>query len=165
MTRKSPFRTLLVVYLLAALVGSCEYFSGSRGPMLELEVYGNPVHNFPEAMWRMYPGRADAEFQLGLGLDARAARRSLQGNRRSPQAMNEVQAGYQAAARHYHRAIEMGVKSEEKLYYHYAIALIQVHADPALTDQAIADWRRNFPYSSRSDLKRPPPADSSKITK
>ena len=58
------------------------------------------------------------------------------------------------AAQHFERAISMGLKSEESLYYNYALTLIRIQGDPVRIDRAIADWRREFPFSERRELEQ-----------
>ena len=51
------------------------------------------------------------------------------------------------ARKHFETALAMGVKTDENLLYYYAVSLIRTDADQAKVDEAIANWRRNFPHS------------------
>ena len=153
MRRRSPLKLLFAVYFVAVLAGLCEVYSGPRIQMLNLEIYGSPGHNFPEMMWRMYPDRPDSEYMLGMEFDAGATRQMMiHGPQFQPQSTDEVTEGFREAAKHYERAIHMGMKSEERLYYNYVLALIRIRADSDRIDRAIADWRQHFPNSTRPDL-------------
>jgi len=58
---------------------------------------------------------------------------------------------WEAAREHFENALRTGIKTEENLLYYYAIVLVHLQEDPAKIDAAIADWRGNFPTSSRPD--------------
>ncbi len=155
MRGKSPFRTLTVVYALAILAGIVEIVGG---PSREPDIYGDPKRSFPDAFARLYPGSSEAEYLLGRRFEAAAGRNFNQDELRRnsvlmQQFMTEVNGSLREAARHYERAIAMGLKSEENLYYNYALTLIRIQAEPDRIDQAIAMWRQNFPYSARRDLE------------
>jgi predicted CXXCH cytochrome family protein len=152
MPRKSPFRTLLVVYVPVVLIGVFEFFSGSGHSKYEPDIYGDPTRNFPDAMKRLYPGRPETEYMAGRRFEATASRKAERGELALPDAMKELNAGYREAARHYEQAIAAGLKSDESLFYNYALVLIRLRAKPERIDRAIADWKINFPYSVRQDL-------------
>lgn len=156
MPMKSPFRTLFVIYAAAMMAGICEYIvnPSSRVP----DSYESPVHNFSTAVSRLYPRTAQAEYLLGRQFEVQAGqgfnRDEMQRNPAAlTQFMSSLNADLTKAARHYKRAIAMGLKSEETLYYNYALTLIRLRDDPTRIDRAIADWRRNFPYSNLRDLE------------
>lgn len=155
MWQKAPYRTLALVYGLALLAGLIEYFSGKPR---EPDIYGNPQRNFPEAMSRLYPGSSESEYLLGRHFEAAAGRnyRPEEASRNKAMAeqfIRDLNANLREAARHYERAIELGLKSEENLYYNYALTLMRTQADPKQIDRAIALWKQNFPYSTRTDLE------------
>lgn len=150
---KTPFRTLFAVYAVATVCGLVEYIGVAQGR----NQYDSPIHNLSAAVSRLYPGTSEAEFQLGRQFELQAHQGYNRDEfRRNPDLFKKYLEGVKAnltiAARHYARAIELGLKSDEELYYHYAMTLIHLQDDPARIDRAIADWRRNFPFSEKPDL-------------
>ena len=156
MLRKSPFRTLFVVYLLAILAGVYEGVTKSTHPRPDPDIFGDPVLNFPEAMARLYPGTPEAEYLTGRRIEAIAGERAARKRDSEPLSavISEMNVDLREAAKHYERAIQMGLKSEENLYYNYALTLIRIQAEPQQIDRAIADFKRYFPHSSRRDLRQ-----------
>ncbi|MBS0204340.1 MAG: hypothetical protein JSS49_15660 [Planctomycetes bacterium] len=156
MLRKSPFRTLCVVYLLAILAGFYEGVTKSTHSQPDPDIFGDPVRNFPEAMARLYPGTPEAEYLTGRRIEAIAGERAARkrGSQPLSDVISEMNVDLRVAANHYERAIQMGLKSEENLYYNYALTLIRIQAEPAQIDRAIADFKRYFPHSSRRDLRQ-----------
>ena len=148
MWRNSPFRTLAVVFAVGIVVGICEYVIGTRH---ERDIYGDPRHNFSDAMARLYPGTAEAEYLLGRKLESESIRKSVSGA--GTQLTPDAQARLKEAARHYERAIEQGLKRDENLFYNYALTLVRTQADSEKLERAIAAWRKNFPYSIRRPLE------------
>lgn len=157
MWKNSSLRTLSILYVLVILAGLFEYLGTPTKKRPEPDIYGGPRRNFPEAMAHLYPGSSEAEYLLGRRFEARAGNGY---NReevvRNPallkQFLQDVQADLTQAARHYERAMQLGLISEENLYYNYALTLIRLREDPAKIDRAIATWKRNFPFSDRRDL-------------
>ena len=150
---KSPFRTLFAVYTVATICGLAEYIGVGQGR----NAYDSPIHNLSAAVSRLYPNTSEAEFQLGRQFELEAHQGYDRNEfRRNPDSFKKYLEGVKAnltiAARHYQNAIELGLKSEEDLYYHYAMTLIHLQEDPTLIDRAIVDWRRNFPFSEKPDL-------------
>lgn len=159
MLRSTPCRSLAMVYVLAALAGLVEFHRRPANVPVGADTDGNPVRNFPEAMATLFPNRAETEYLLGRRCEVIAERRFkssvLQRNPKLlPQFMNALNDDLQEAARHYERAQALGLKSEENLDYNYALTLMRIRADPARIDNAIATWRRNFPFSDRRDLEQ-----------
>jgi tetratricopeptide (TPR) repeat protein len=159
MSWRTPYRPLVLVYVVAILAGINEFRRGPADVRREAEIYGDPVRNFPEAMATLYPNRAETEYLLGRRDEAVAERRFHTGELQRdptllPRFMNAFTVDLKAAARHYDRAQEMGLKSEENLDYNYALTLMRIRAEPARIDRAIATWRRNFPFSTRRDLEQ-----------
>src|SRR5579864_1720291 len=140
MARITPYHSLAVVYTLAILAGSCEY---SRGPAVsngERDIYGDPDGNYPETMARLYRDRPESEYLLGRRLEAEASRRFNQEQlHRDPKLlepfMAELKSTLEHAALHYERALDLGLKSEEHLYYNYALTLIRIEAEPDRIDR------------------------------
>lgn len=158
MSRSTPYRPLAIVYVLAALAGLMEFHRRPADVQREADAYSNPVRNFPEAMATLFPNRAETEYLLGRRFEIIAERRfkssALESNPDLlPQVMKALNADLQEAACHYERAQALGLKSEENLDYNYALTLMRIRAEPARIDQAIATWRRNFPFSDRRDLE------------
>lgn len=150
---KSPFRTLFAVYAIAMLFGLVEYIGVAQPP----NNYESPIHNFSAAVSRLYPMTSEAEFQLGRQFELQAHQGYNRDEfRKNPNLFKKYLEGVNAdltlAARHYERAIELGLKSDEELYYHYALTLILIKDDPDRIDRAIAAWRLNFPFSEKPDL-------------
>ena len=58
---------------------------------------------------------------------------------------------WQLAREHFERALQTGVKADQNLLYWYAYVLVKLNEDPAKIDAAIANWRKNFPSSKRTD--------------
>jgi len=56
---------------------------------------------------------------------------------------------------HFENALETRVKTDENLFWHYALTLVLLKADPAEIDKAVAAWRYNFPDSKRPDPREP----------
>lgn len=54
---------------------------------------------------------------------------------------------YTEALAHFRKAVATGVKTNEDLLWYYAMTLLYVDGDEAEIDQAIGNWRRNFPHS------------------
>lgn len=158
MSRSTPYRSLIVVYALAAVVGICEFIHGPANSQSEIDIYGDPARNFPEAMVKLYPGRPETEYLLGRHFEAAAGRRFSQEElQRDPrllqQFLTELNVNLREADKHYERALAMGLKSEENLLYNHALTLIRIQADPRRIDRAIAAWKRQFPFSDRRDLQ------------
>jgi tetratricopeptide (TPR) repeat protein len=143
----SPFRTLAVIFGVAVVAGIWEYVVGTRH---ERDIYGDPHYNFPDAMARLYPGSAEAEYLLGRKLESESIRKSISVT--GTQLTRDAQSSLKEAARHYERAINLGLKSDENLYYNYALTLVRIQSDSEKIDRAIAAWRKNFPYSTRRSL-------------
>ena len=51
----------------------------------------------------------------------------------------------------YERALASGTKYHEKLLYDYAANLVMLKAPPEAIDQAVKEWRWNFPHSTLRD--------------
>ena len=146
-----PFRVLVFVCAAFAILGICER---CRRPV---DVFRHPQFNFPEAMSELYPGTARTEYLLGRRAetlaDANANSKELQQDpERMAEFLTQMQGRLANAAKHYENALNAGLKSEEDLTYNYALTLIRIRADGEKIDRAIADWRREFPHSSRRDL-------------
>jgi predicted CXXCH cytochrome family protein len=156
---RAPYRSLFIVYAVAILAGGVEFFRAHSHRRAEPDIYADPARNFPEVMSRLYPGSSEAEYMLGRHFEAGAGRNfdptELQRDPRVLQEfVNALNRDLRKAARHYELAIGMGLKSEEALYYNYALTLMRIQADPERIDRAIFAWRHDFPFSDRRDLEQ-----------
>ena len=79
---------------------------------------------------QLYPGRRETNKQLGLRY------------------LSAVQ--LELAIEHFERALAADPKDEELLHA-YAFALSLANRDPNQVADAVARWRRNFPYSNMAD--------------
>jgi tetratricopeptide (TPR) repeat protein len=143
-----PFRWLALVCVLAFAMGWCE--SNRRS----VDIYRDPQHNYPQAMAQLYPGTAQVEYLTARQAEALAmSPENLQRLQEHPELLEEVLADYhqqlQKAREHYERALAAGLRSEENLQFNYAVTLMQLRADPAEIERAIAAWQRDFPHSDR----------------
>jgi hypothetical protein len=159
MSWSTPYRSLAMVYVVAALAGVLEFQRRPASVSGAADTYGDPVRNFPEAMATLFPNRAETEYLLGRRCEVIAERRFKSGELQRnlellPEFMKGLHDDLQEAARHYERAQALGLKSEESLDYNYALTLMRIRAKPARIDQAVATWRRNFPFSDRRDLEQ-----------
>ena len=146
-----PFRWLALVCVVGIGVGVWEDQRRS------VDIYSDPHHNYPEAMAQLYPGTAQVEYLAARQAEALAmSRENLQRLQEHPELLQEVLADYhkqlQTAREHYERALAAGLRSEENLQFNYAVTLMQLRADPAEIERAMAAWQRDFPHSDR-DLK------------
>lgn len=57
----------------------------------------------------------------------------------------------QKAREHFERALATGVKTDEQLLYYYAQTLVMLKEDPAKVNEAVRNWRVNFPRSTYPD--------------
>ncbi len=151
---KSPLRSLLIIYAIAILLGTVEYIGAFTAP----DNLVSPVHLYSAAMSYLYPKTAEAEFLMGRQFEVQAGQGfNREEFRRNPDQyrkfLEQTNKDLTEASRHFQRAIELGLKSDEMLYYHYALTLMRLQEDPVRIDQAIAEWRRNFPFSAQPDLQ------------
>jgi hypothetical protein len=137
----APYRSLLMIYCAAVLVGLGEYFGILRPD--DYSSYVDRVDNFPETMGELYPNRPENHYHRG-----RRAEISLPDR----VAIAEFQRAQLEAAEHYRQGLMAGVRSDENLIYNYALTLMRIEAEPAEIEAAIEQWRRDFPTSKRQDL-------------
>jgi hypothetical protein len=159
MPRITPYRTLVVVYAIATLVGICEFLRWPINVNADPDMYGAPAPNYPETMARLYHRRALTEYLLGRRFEALATRHfNREELQRNPELLqkflSDLIVELQSAARYYENALAAGLKSEEDLHYNYALTLIRIGADHSRIDRAIATWRYHFPHSDHPDLER-----------
>jgi len=55
------------------------------------------------------------------------------------------------AFEHFQTAIDTGIKSDEQLSYHYAVTLVLLDKDSEAIEEAVHQWRWNFPRSTSPD--------------
>jgi hypothetical protein len=134
-----PFRALILIYAAVSIAAVHEVQQGS------VEVYGNPNSNFIQTIQTLYPNRPETHFDLGRDAEAAVIQR--------PVDSRQIRHHFSIAAQHYERALSQGVKSNENLLYNHALALMRMKADPTQIDEAIANWKRNFPHSTRRSLE------------
>jgi|CXWL01.1.fsa_nt_gi hypothetical protein len=137
----ASYRSLLLIYGLAVFVGLGEYFQIFRPD--DTGSYVDPVDNFPETITNLYPDRAENHYHLG-----RRAELSIPGG----VTIAEFQRYQLEIAEHYRQCLKAGLRSDENVIYHYALALMRIEADPAEVEAAIEQWHRDFPTSKRRDL-------------
>lgn len=87
----------------------------------------------PYVMHALYPNSARVEYALAV--------QSVMNN------------DLKAARAHFEAALATGEKTNEDLFYYYAVTLVRMRARPEEIDAAVKAWRFNFPYSDRSDPK------------
>ena len=144
MERTKAYRTIVLVYVSAISPGAMEYASqGEQAGPDQQDQFHEEYISFPLAMQQLYPGRAETEFLPGSRLDFEA--------HKAPTRPESLQMFAEAIV-HYEHAMSAGLRGEQNLIYHYALALIQTQVDPGDIDVAIARWRRDFPDS---DLEGP----------
>lgn len=145
------YRVLAIVFSIVGVAGLIEY--ASEG--------GSKSHSghapSGDAMRGIYPQRAETEYYLGRQVEAHVAEMDVQSALKDAQHlflpfMEERDRRLQEAAGHYERAIAGGLKSNEDLYYNYALVLMRLGAAPVRIDEAVARWRKNFPNSQNVDL-------------
>ena len=134
------YRFLMLVYGLALLAGFCE-FRDRRND--------RPPDEPAETMARLYPESSDIQYILARGFEKQGAEALRDGR------IPESRAAFAEARRRFERALGTGVKTEEKLFYHYALTLVFLDADPDEIAQSVAAWRYNFPDSQRPDPREP----------
>ncbi|MBC8355373.1 MAG: hypothetical protein H8E66_25630 [Planctomycetes bacterium] len=61
------------------------------------------------------------------------------------------QGDLEEARLHFERALAKEDKTNEDLYYDYAVLLVRMRADRKALHQAVSDWKRYFPMSARRD--------------
>ena len=115
------YRLLMVVFLLAGLRAGWEVVVGEQSSTEALTLVSE-----------LYPESAEAHYQRGLA--ALTARRD-----------------YAEARRAFEQALATGIKTNEELLYEYAMVLALMEEDANLVNAAIANWRENFPNSTRVD--------------
>lgn len=149
------YRNLAIIYGVALVVWIGEY----RRRMKEEDVFVAPDSRYAQVASELYPDRCEPEFYQGFRVQ-RPAELELtqQAQGTDPLHVEQLVAEYQKklkiAAEHYQRSIQGGLVSREELFYYHAVSLIYLRADAAQIDQAIAAWRRNYPYSRREDLAK-----------
>jgi len=146
MSQLAQFRSLAIIYGIAVLVGIAEFVLMREAPPDPNGIFVDPVHNYPETMSKLYPGRAENLYFEG---------RQVESSVPTPKTVDELhryQQAQRAAAEYYERGLAAGLRSDENLIYNYAVALMWAQADPAKIEAAIATWHRNFPASEREDL-------------
>jgi hypothetical protein len=146
-----PFRWLALVCVLGIVVG---YLETHRQ---RVDIDHDQERNYPRAMAELYPGTARAEYLAGRQAESLAMSGvNAQEMQQRPELLEKFLADYEQKLKdvkvHYEKALAAGLRSEEDLQYNYALALMQLRADPAEIERAIASWRRDFPHSDR-DLK------------
>ncbi len=118
------FRLLGVVLLLAGIAAAWEF----SHPDSETSS-GN--RKYPYVMRELYPQSARILYTEAVSL-------VIDGN-------------LSAARKKFEAALATGDKTIEDLLYYYAVTLVRMNADPQEIDEAVANWRFNFPFSSRTD--------------
>ena len=133
-------RLLLVVYAVAAVValyeGAAVRDSGTGAARAREQKRRRDLlrdDREAELLGRIYPQRRDSNYLKGL--------RALLPRAGPPDPAT--------ARRYFERALAADEKDEDLLYT-YAFTLDLLGEDPALVNAAVADWRRNFPFSQRA---------------
>lgn len=98
-------------------------------------LHPGPVGEPAELMLELYPDSAEVQYKLGR--------------------IFESQHDLIRARFHFENALKTKVKTDENLVWHYAVTLVRLNADPRLIDEAIANWRYNFPESEKPDPRDP----------
>lgn len=148
------YRNLALIYAVALVVWLGEYRRG----MKEDDVYLAPHSKYTEVISQIYPQRNEPQFYAGFRSVASAKLDETPDQIREDPARAELavkkwEQELAAAAEHYQRSVEGGMISQEMLFYQYALTLMRLRADAAQIDKAIADWRRNYPYSRLRPLE------------
>lgn len=131
------FRFLFFIYVPALLIAIWEIsdrvYPDGKFPDADAEREDfNYTFEYSLVTRQLYPDRPEADYYNGI--DELFLRKNPQ-----------------AARAHFERALSTGVKTDERLLYYYAYALVQLDEDEAVIDEAVDNWRKNFPESNLPD--------------
>ena len=147
------YRNLALIYAVALIFFVAEYYRR----MQEDDVFLNADSKYTEVISQVYPQRNEPQFYAGYRAMANSHGVSPDKIRQDPEAaalaLKDWQDELAAAAEHYQKSIDGGMISQEMLYYQYALTLMRLRADPSAIDQAITEWRRNYPFSRLRPLE------------
>ena len=149
------YRNLAVIYAVALVF----FIAENARQMQSNDVFLKPDNRYTQVINQIYPERNEARWRVayrtfaGAKLELNSA-----GIRQDPQraelALKQWQEELAAAAETYRQTIDGGMVSEEMVFYQYALALMRMQAEPTKIDQAIADWRRHYPFSREPPLEQ-----------
>ena len=118
------YRFLIFIVLLSLVAGVWEYTDPDPDKNAEPPSY-------PYVMLELYPDSTRNLYTRGM--------------------QSYLNRDFPAARNWFEKALEPGIKTDENLLYYYAVVLVHLNANGDEIDAAIAQWRRNFPHSSRPD--------------
>ncbi len=134
------YRFLLLIYGFALFAGWLEYRDRRTS---------RPPDQPGEVLAELYPHSSEIQYILARGFEKQGAEQKLRGQNA------ESHASFEEARKHFENALATGVKTEEKLFYHYALTLVFLQADSTEIDRAITKWRYNFPDTKEIDPREP----------